>query len=55
MDTKSSTKGEVVTTLRLPISEHQALKLLAEREGRSINSQLRYMLRQAGEHEKAAA
>lgn len=54
METKSSTKSEVVTTFRLAPAEHATLKLLAEREGRSLNAQVRHILRQLAEQKAAA-
>lgn len=34
-------------SLRLPDEMHEALKALAEREGRSLHAQILYMLRKA--------
>lgn len=48
-------KPEVVTTVRLSPDEHETVRALAEREGRSFNSQLRYVIRQLAGKQKEPA
>lgn len=55
MTQEATKEPEIVTSVRLTISEHAFLKELARRERRSLSDQIRFWLDRAQEQEEQAA